>query len=168
MILLILKVISLVVTFCIIIAIIIIGIEVSKLNAFFIRKFIGPIPKDEQTGGAATKTELKRTLHHEAQDLWVFGQTALDSGQAGELKSAILSLDSFCDQALKDRGYGGETMGERLKEATLDNLPAIQRLWTAHRIRNRVAHEPGKVTETELKEAVNWYGSVLREWRFIS
>lgn len=52
----------------------------------------------------------------------------------------ILRADSLLDEALKDRGTSGSTMGERLKSASkkFTNLNAV---WAAHKIRNRLAHE---------------------------
>lgn len=54
---------------------------------------------------------------------------------------AILNADKLVDQALKDRGYGGQTMGERMKSAKQiwSNRNSI---WEAHKLRNQVAHEP--------------------------
>lgn len=54
---------------------------------------------------------------------------------------AILNADKLLDEALKSRGFGGDTMGERMKAArgTFSNNNAV---WAAHKLRNQVAHEP--------------------------
>lgn len=61
------------------------------------------------------------------------------NGGAG-LQLAIFEADKLLDHALKNRGYPGETMGERLKAArgSFMNNDAV---WHAHKLRNRLAHE---------------------------
>lgn len=62
------------------------------------------------------------------------------SADMNALHMAVLNADKLFDNALKERGYRGDTMGERLKRATkgLKNPDAI---WAAHKLRNRIAHE---------------------------
>lgn len=54
---------------------------------------------------------------------------------------SILNADKLLDKALKERGFKGNTMGERMKAATKQWSNA-NHVWTAHKLRNRVAHEP--------------------------
>lgn len=53
---------------------------------------------------------------------------------------AVFEADKLLDHALKNRGFSGETMGERLKSANraFMNNNAV---WDAHKLRNRLAHE---------------------------
>lgn len=62
-----------------------------------------------------------------------------NNGGAG-LQLAVFEADKLLDHALKDRGYPGQTMGDRLKNArgSFMNNDAI---WQAHKLRNRLAHE---------------------------
>lgn len=168
MILLIIKALAIIVTFCVVIASIIIGIETRRLNNRLVREFIGPLPEIRRKPAApGPAAKALPPIKREAQLIWRQAQRVLDSGRKDELQSAILALDVLCGQYLKERGYDSPAMGDRLKEATLDRLPSIERLWTAHRTRNRLAHGPGKVKEDELKEAIGWYGTVLHDWRLI-
>lgn len=53
---------------------------------------------------------------------------------------AILQADKLLDKALKDRGFAGSTMAERLTSASR----AFSRrddVWSAHKLRNKIAHE---------------------------
>jgi hypothetical protein len=61
------------------------------------------------------------------------------NGGAG-LQLAIMEADKLLDHALKNRGYSGQTMGDRLKAArgSFMNNDAV---WQAHKLRNRLAHE---------------------------
>lgn len=49
---------------------------------------------------------------------------------------AIIQADKLLDRALKERGFSGETMGDRLKSSH-----AGDKIWAAHKVRNRIAHE---------------------------
>lgn len=62
----------------------------------------------------------------------------------GNSQMAILEADKLLDYALKTLAYGGETMGERLKDAkaALRNNDAV---WSAHKLRNRIAHDQNVV-----------------------
>jgi hypothetical protein len=69
------------------------------------------------------------------RDKWEKIQQVQKLGEPG-WQVAIIQADKLLDQALKQRGFSGETMGERLKTAH-----AGDKVWAAHKIRNRIAHE---------------------------
>lgn len=64
------------------------------------------------------------------------------SAQTGEhgLKSAINDADKLLDQVMKQQGFRGETMAERLKKAEGRFLDK-EAIWRAHKLRNAIAHE---------------------------
>lgn len=72
---------------------------------------------------------------------WLAIEQSLNRDNMGTYQLAILNADKLVDQALKDRGFGGTTMGERMKaaHATWTRRDAV---WEAHKLRNRIAHEP--------------------------
>jgi len=53
----------------------------------------------------------------------------------------VLEAENILDRALRDIGYRG-TFGEKLKRMQ-KMLPNIDAVWQAHKLRNRIAHEPG-------------------------
>jgi hypothetical protein len=69
------------------------------------------------------------------RDRWAKIEQVQKVGDAG-WQVAIIQADKLLDQALKERGFAGETMGDRLKSSH-----AGDKVWAAHKIRNRVAHE---------------------------
>lgn len=76
---------------------------------------------------------------------------------------AILNADKLVDQALKDRGYSGQTMGERLK-ATRGKLSRREDLWTAHKLRNRIAHEEGvRVNYNQMRRSLSAFKHTLKD-----
>lgn len=62
-----------------------------------------------------------------------------------QTKAAIFEADKLLDSALRQSGFRGETMGERLKNARqhFGNNAVYQGLWEAHKLRNALAHEVG-------------------------
>ena len=62
-----------------------------------------------------------------------------------QTKSAIMEADKLFDIALRQHGFKGETMGERLKDARqfFQNNAIYQGVWEAHKLRNALAHEVG-------------------------
>ncbi len=56
----------------------------------------------------------------------------------------IMNADSLLDKALQERGISGKTMAERMKEYQ-GKWTNGNGLWAAHKLRNRVVHEPETV-----------------------
>lgn len=79
-----------------------------------------------------------------------------------EPQFAIIEADKVFDQALKQRGFRGETMGDRLRSAkpSLKNNNAV---WSAHKLRNRLVHETEvKVSKKEVSTALASFEKGLR------
>ncbi len=53
---------------------------------------------------------------------------------------AILNADKLLDQALRERGFKGQTMGDRMKFAK-ESWSNRNNVWAAHKLRNQIAHE---------------------------
>jgi len=72
-------------------------------------------------------------------------QSVLDkmaSGDEANLKLAVIEADKLFDDLLKRSNYQGTDMGERLRQVTLEQLPNLDEVWQAHKMRNRLVHEP--------------------------
>lgn len=79
------------------------------------------------------------------------------------LHMAVLNADKLFDNALKEGGYKGDTMGERLKRAdkSLKNANAV---WAAHKLRNRIAHEDKvNVSKGQALKAVAIFRAALKD-----
>jgi hypothetical protein len=86
---------------------------------------------------------------------------ALFSNGGPGLKLAVIEADKLLDEALKRRGYGGETMGERMKQAgaALGNQDDV---WQAHRLRNRLVHEQTKLSKPQAARALSAFKKSLK------
>lgn len=76
----------------------------------------------------------------------------------------IVEADSFVDEALKRMGVKGEHMADRLEKLSPEDVPGLNRLWTAHRVRNDLVHTPGfTLDEAEAERIISYYEEFLRE-----
>lgn len=76
---------------------------------------------------------------------------------------AVINADKLLDIALKKRSFRGETMGERLISAK-NILSRKQRVWDAHKLRNRLVHEENiKLDRKKTLEALKGFESALKD-----
>ena len=69
---------------------------------------------------------------------WLAVEQKLTRDDTASHQLCILNADKLLDQALKEKGVAGATMGERMKATKWSNANAI---WMAHKLRNQIAHE---------------------------
>jgi hypothetical protein len=71
---------------------------------------------------------------------WLAIEKQLNRDESSSSQLCVLNADKLLDQALRERGVKGETMGERMKTAR-DSWSNANGIWTAHKLRNQIAHE---------------------------
>jgi hypothetical protein len=94
---------------------------------------------------------------------WMAIEKQLKREDSSSCQLAILNADKLLDQALREKGVNGETMGERMKTAkdTWSNANAV---WSAHKLRNQIAHEPDvRVQYDEARRAVVAFKQALKD-----
>lgn len=97
------------------------------------------------------------------QAQWLSIESGLKRGEPSSAQLAILNADKLVDMALRERGIKGATMGERMKTAK-DTWSNADHIWSAHKIRNRIAHEPDvKVSYDIAKRALVAYKQALKD-----
>jgi hypothetical protein len=62
------------------------------------------------------------------------------TNDTGTQQLAVLHADKLLDQALRESGVPGETLGERLKNAKA-RFRNVNAVWSAHKLRNQIAHD---------------------------
>jgi len=76
---------------------------------------------------------------------------------------AILNADKLLDKALREKGSKGETMGERMK-AMRDHFSNNNSVWTAHKLRNQIAHEQNvQLSRGQTDKALAAYRQALQD-----
>jgi hypothetical protein len=67
---------------------------------------------------------------------------------------AVIDADKLLDEVLKKKNFKGRTMGERLVAAQR-SLSDNDSVWYAHKLRNRLVHEPNvKLKKNEAQTAL--------------
>lgn len=89
--------------------------------------------------------------------------SAMQNGGPASLKNALSEADKLLDYVMIQKGFRGETMGDRLKSggSAFSNLNAI---WGAHKLRNQLAHEvEHDMVAEQVKHAITVLGQGIRD-----
>lgn len=93
----------------------------------------------------------------------------INSNREAEWKFAVIEADKLIDEILKTAGFPGESLGERLMAIEPGQLASLDGLWSAHKTRNKIAHEPNYfMRHAEAKKAVEQFEATLKELGVLS
>jgi hypothetical protein len=92
-------------------------------------------------------------------------QEHIESDNPNDWKLAIIEADIILDDLLKQKGYVGVSLGDRLKSISPSSLASLDDAWQAHKIRNQIAHAGADfvLTQKLARETIVQYGRVFRE-----
>ncbi|OGZ02791.1 MAG: hypothetical protein A2430_00240 [Candidatus Liptonbacteria bacterium RIFOXYC1_FULL_36_8] len=86
-----------------------------------------------------------------------------------DIKIALIEADKIMDEILKVSGFRGDSMAERLEQITPAQLSNIERIWRAHKLRNRLVHETDyEMTESEARIAIDAYHKAFQEFGLLN
>lgn len=75
----------------------------------------------------------------------------------------VLEADAIVGNVLIELGFG-ETFGEALKQKS-EQIPNLEAVWKAHKLRNTLAHEPGTaVTTAQAQSALHAFLPILKKF----
>ena len=81
---------------------------------------------------------------------------------------ALIEADNLFDDLLKQIKLPGESMADRLKYLDSSQVPNIDEIWQAHKLRNIVVHNPEyPITKNEIESGVRAYEKALKELEFM-
>ncbi len=100
---------------------------------------------------------------------WDEIQKKIDSENPADWKTAIIEADSLIDEIIKNIGYKGADLGERLKNIEPSDFINLQNVWEANRIKNKIVRqgEAFQLTKEEAKETLGKYKKALKEFKYI-
>lgn len=109
---------------------------------------------DAQFRGVAKNSRMDDIQQHAASE------------NPNDWKLAIIEADIILDGLLKERGYAGDTLGERLRSIAPHQLSSLQDAWEAHKVRNMIAHEGPDfiLTKRMVEETIGRYRRVFAEF----
>jgi hypothetical protein len=96
---------------------------------------------DQRVKKARTALLTTETSRRQAARSWSTIERHFFAGNDNDLKVALIEADKLLDEALRNAGVFGTTLGDRLKKVRPALLPNIEEVWQAHKLRNQIAHE---------------------------
>jgi len=104
------------------------------------------------------------TPKKEVRDSWEHIRKLANSPSPSDWNMAILRADALLDDILQHLGYEGDSMAERLKIVDPTKLISLEGVWSAHRLRNMMAHDPlEQHTRETIVHALRSYEQALKE-----
>lgn len=93
---------------------------------------------------------------------WGEIQAMQSQGGAG-LRNSLLEADKLLDYVMQAKSFRGENMGDRLK-LNGDRFSDLNGIWTAHKLRNQIAHEVAiDVVKPQVEDAVRKLGRGIQD-----
>ena len=88
---------------------------------------------------------------------WKDVTTHKQSPNPNDWRLAIIEADIMLEEALSEIGLAGNTIGEKLKGASSEQLRSLDDAWKAHRVRNEIAHAGADfvLTQRLAQETIN-------------
>ncbi len=124
-----------------------------QMNSFYL-----PPQSRSDSSTAAPETKSATTKR------WEEIRNRLTTEDEGHYQLAIIEADKLVDNVLKDRGYEGSSMGERLKQLDQETFPRLEQLWYVHKVRNEIVHSSEyHIALSDAEEILNTYERVLRD-----
>jgi hypothetical protein len=96
------------------------------------------------------------------QSDWLGIEQSVIADEPASAQLAVIKADKLVDRALKERGYTGETMGERMKSAN-DTFSDKDSLWRAHKLRNKLVHEDVEISVKLVQRVLPCYKRALKD-----
>jgi hypothetical protein len=102
-------------------------------------------------------------------ETWNSIRSKLLSDNPSDWRLAIIEADIYLDRVLDQKGFYGDTLGDKFKQITPERLPSIQIAWEAHKVRNRIAHDGADfvLTMPESRRVLSYYEIVFRDLEVI-
>lgn len=94
---------------------------------------------------------------------WLTIEQQLKKDNISGCHMAVMNADKLLGHALKELGVKGQTMGERMK-ASRQKFSNNNAVWSAHKLRNRLAHEPdASVSYDQARRALAAFKRALKD-----
>lgn len=114
------------------------------------------------------RTASPTTDRTEVPEVWVQIAKLAESDVPSDWNMAVIRADALFDEMLKSMGYQGDTVADRLRIVDTTQLKSVDRIWSAHRLRNMIAHDPKlQHTKETIAQALYAYEHGLEELGFL-
>jgi hypothetical protein len=157
----------------------IIGIISSLISIFFIAVIVFCVVRMREIQNhekAEVDHEISLALARDAENnknqnpRWQYVLSLVESDSDSDWRVAIMEADSILDDAMRERGYAGDSLGERLTSArTSGGFANIENAWEGHTLRNKIAHEGANfpISQLEARRAIRLYETCFEEFKIL-
>lgn len=100
---------------------------------------------------------------------WTHVKTLIESAQESDWRQAILEADIMLEDMLIAKNFPGDSVGDKLKLVDRAHFETLDEAWTAHRVRNDIAHRGSTIALSNqlAYRTISHYENVFREFHFI-
>jgi len=126
--------------------------------------------REEESGLLDILTQQALEKHPKRTNArWIKVTELADSDNENDWRRAILEADVILDELLETIGYDGMSVGEKLKSVEKSDFNTVDMAWSAHKVRNRIAHEGGNfvLSKQETRRVIGLYQSVFEEFEYL-
>ena len=104
----------------------------------------------------AKEIEINLDIKNDWKKRWQIILSYLEGKEETLWRIGIIEADNLLDNVLTEKGYFGETLSEKLKQA---KFPNIDLAWNAHKVRNQIAHDGLKfiLSERNAKQTLKYF-----------
>lgn len=104
---------------------------------------------------------------HNQNPRWRYVLSLVESHSDSDWRVAIMEADSILDDIMHERGYAGDSLGERLTSArTSGGFMNVENAWEGHSLRNKIAHDGANypISQLEARRAIRLYETCFEEF----
>jgi hypothetical protein len=125
------------------------------------------IADEEDTKFGTIAPEVEHT--NVVNSRWSYIRELIESTQESNWRQAIIEADIMLDEMLTRLGFPGDTIGDKLKSANPAHFGTLDDAWTAHRVRNDIAHQGSsyQLSDHTAYQTIGRYENVFREFHEI-
>lgn len=119
------------------------------------------------------EAEAAWTMRHERADSknarWDIILKRVAENNPESWRIAIIEADILLEETLANAGFVGQSVGEKLKTANPQSFTTLQDAWTAHKVRNEIAHVGSDfvLTKKTAQETIVQFERVFREFGIV-
>jgi hypothetical protein len=132
------------------------------------RRFVALSPRlplvISRAKGLAAPIAKAIPLEKEVGNEWQEVMKLFDSQNSSDWSMAVLRADALLDDTLEYLKYEGKNLAERLDRVDPTEVASLERVFSAHRLRNVIAHDPTvQYSKETILQGLRSYEQMLRE-----
>jgi hypothetical protein len=118
---------------------------------------VNQTPGTVPTQGYSLRTDVNR-------ERWKAIVKKAQNETPDSLRIAVIDADGLVNDILRQMGFEGKHMADRLSQIDPEDVTTLQRVWRGHRVRNDLVHTPGYfLSDEQARRSLEDFEAFLRE-----